>query len=188
MIIHPKKAVKPTHLLSIDENDSEGHRKLLLPSRDSVMRWLLPAIAGAIAGAVAISCESLDNRTGISQELFARYTRRSSCIRCIDGAAEVSKDGGTPSHEDMGFAYPTETFWCMPSGPFPYCAPSVLPYQLIYLQLGTDAVCFRDASGDNNASFAALLVTSGFPSCLARPEGSHAPQVSWCMPDSSKGP
>ncbi|KAI0758103.1 hypothetical protein C8Q74DRAFT_1373148 [Fomes fomentarius] len=35
-------------------------------------RWMIPAIAGALAGAVAISCESRGQRTGIAQELFAR--------------------------------------------------------------------------------------------------------------------
>ncbi|KAI0737680.1 hypothetical protein C8Q80DRAFT_296946 [Daedaleopsis nitida] len=34
--------------------------------------WLLPAIAGALAGAVAITCQRRSERTGISQELLAR--------------------------------------------------------------------------------------------------------------------
>lgn len=40
-------------------------------------RWMIPAIAGALAGAVAISCESRGQRTGIAQELFARSVVRS---------------------------------------------------------------------------------------------------------------
>ena len=47
----------------------DNHRPI---KPDTLERWILPAVAGALAGAVAIGCERRGRRTGVSQEVFAR--------------------------------------------------------------------------------------------------------------------